>query len=196
LQLWLDAVNGLPAEDPIGLWLLSNDILDSWAAQLTGKALERERKIRELRERAAQWGHPAVAHVFRTDTDTPEPGQRLSELLSARETFQGIAKFAASHRVFDRVESIPNSLGTSTRVVSDHGVLRVEMSPFLKMLDGIDIDRLRLCPICQKLFWAGRRDKAACSGLCAGNLRIRKLRQNREYRKKHPKQKIKEKSNG
>jgi len=145
---------------------------------------ERDRKIQELRERSATWGRPAVAHIFREDTNPPEPGERLSELLSAWVTLRHIAEFAASDGAASVVATITNPPGAGARLISDHGVLRVEISPFLAMLDGIEANRIRLCPICKGIFWAGRRDKSACSPQCSLTLRQRRLRENRAYSKR------------
>lgn len=181
LGAWIDAVNGLPA-DPVDLMLIANGIQPLWAAQANGARQERTAKIRNLRERTAGWGRSAAAYVFRRDTDPQEPGERLSELVSAWVTLRHVAALA-SNGACGRVMAVPDPPGAGARLISDHGVLRVEVSPFLAMLNGIEAERIRLCPICQKLFWAGRRDKSACSLQCAGAFRQRKLRENRAYKK-------------
>jgi hypothetical protein len=202
LEAWLDAVNGLPGDElcpipggaPPPLWLISDGGVPSlWLARTNNAESERAQKVRELRKRTADWGRPTVAYIFREDTGTPEPGERLSELVSAWITFRHIAELAGSPQAFDRVVTVTNPPGAGARLIADHGVLKVEVSPLFKMLDGIEADRIRVCPICQNLYWAGRRDKSACSGQCSGTFRQRRLRENRarakrkhQRREKHP----------
>jgi hypothetical protein len=45
---------------------------------------------------------------------------------------------------------------------------------FLQALEGIDVARIRQCPICSNVYWADRIDKPACSRRCAGALRSRR----------------------
>lgn len=52
-----------------------------------------------------------------------------------------------------------------------------------RVLEGVEAERIRECPICEKLFWAGRLDQTACSTRCAN---VRRGRIHREkYHKKH-----------
>ena len=41
---------------------------------------------------------------------------------------------------------------------------------------GSEVWRIRECPICQKLFWAGRSDKRTCSVVCGNTHRQREWR--------------------
>jgi hypothetical protein len=38
---------------------------------------------------------------------------------------------------------------------------------FFRVLEEVEVERIRECPICEKLFWAGRLDQAACSPRCS-----------------------------
>jgi hypothetical protein len=54
--------------------------------------------------------------------------------------------------------------------------IRFLESPLYKALDGVDIDRIRVCPICKKIYWAGRIDQPTCSKKCGALLRVRRWR--------------------
>jgi hypothetical protein len=47
------------------------------------------------------------------------------------------------------------------------------LSPFL----GVEAMRVRVCPLCDRIFWAGRSDQPACSKKCAHTLRTRRWRE-------------------
>jgi hypothetical protein len=158
-----------------------------WVARARRAEAEREREIAQLRKRTAGWGNQTVAYIFRRDVDPIEPGERLGEVVSAWSMFRDIAGFGTPLRKSGRVPiTAPVTVGA--RLVSHWGVLTLEIAPILRLLDGIEADRIRLCPICDKLFWAGRRDKTTCSQRCAGTWRQRTLRgaraANRAYKKK------------
>lgn len=71
----------------------------------------------------------------------------------------------------------------------ESGVIKIQLAPFLELLQGIEVKRIRLCPVCGNLFWAGRIDKSGCDEACSRVLRQRRLRENRAYQKAHPKSK-------
>lgn len=47
---------------------------------------------------------------------------------------------------------------------------------FFESLIGLDLDRIRACEICSKIFWAKRSDSETCSARCFGILRTRRYR--------------------
>lgn len=47
----------------------------------------------------------------------------------------------------------------------------------LGTLQGVEARRIKECPTCQKIFWAGRFDQPCCSKRCGGALRTRRWRQ-------------------
>lgn len=77
----------------------------------------------------------------------------------------------------------------STEIVIKDGLIHIETNKLAEALQGVDIDRLRICPVCNRIFWAKRNDQKACSNKCSGNLRIRKYREN--YLEKYKQQRIK-----
>jgi hypothetical protein len=59
---------------------------------------------------------------------------------------------------------------TKTRRLDPYG------DPVFKALCDIDLDRLRICSICDHVFWAYRQDAQTCSVKCANTRRQRKYR--------------------
>ena len=45
-----------------------------------------------------------------------------------------------------------------------------------KALEGLDVDRLRICEICGKIFWAVNKNSETCSKTCLNALRQRRYR--------------------
>jgi hypothetical protein len=53
------------------------------------------------------------------------------------------------------------------------GKFLVTYHPLLRALEGVEIARIRECPTCGKIFWAGRIDQPCCTKRCAGIRRTR-----------------------
>jgi hypothetical protein len=60
----------------------------------------------------------------------------------------------------------------------DKGRQLLTHGPLIEALLGVDIRRIRECPICGNFYWAGRIDQPGCSGKCTGTLRTRRWRNN------------------
>jgi hypothetical protein len=61
-------------------------------------------------------------------------------------------------------------------------ISRTPFGHFARTLEGIEGGRLRRCPVCNKIFYAVRVTKPACSSKCASTLRVRQHR-SAAYRK-------------
>ncbi len=61
--------------------------------------------------------------------------------------------------------------------VDKEGIVRISNDRFAEAVEGIDATLVRECEICKRIFWAGRRDKSACSTSCAHALRNRRYRE-------------------
>jgi predicted nucleic acid-binding Zn ribbon protein len=76
------------------------------------------------------------------------------------------------------------STGTVAFIMPD-GTLWFYQDPyrdFLAVIEGVEVTRLRRCPVCGRFFWAQREDKAACGARCANVYRVRRRREKqREY---------------
>ncbi len=68
---------------------------------------------------------------------------------------------------------------TSSFYISKDGKIKFTPSPIVQLLEGIEVARVKECPICFKYFWAGRKDMICCSTKCASTHRMR------EYRKRY-----------
>ncbi len=62
--------------------------------------------------------------------------------------------------------------------IDTEGNLSLEISPMFQMIDGINITRLRVCEVCEQIFWANRKDAFACSKQHAKTRQMRLLRAN------------------
>lgn len=117
---------------------------DVWAA-VTGKKVKQPVKI--------FW--PVLPGAF----------QRYAEVWDAYEKLHGIAKFARGDLhgwnllKLGRHASIPTAVEIDTQ-----GVVRERKSLFSKVIEGQSVEavRIRECPICTLIFWAGRIDAGQC----------------------------------
>lgn len=62
--------------------------------------------------------------------------------------------------------------------INDKGEIQFSISDWATALQGVDITRIRLCDVCNKIFWANRRDAFACSKKHAKTRQMRLLRAN------------------
>lgn len=61
--------------------------------------------------------------------------------------------------------------------VDKEGIVRFTPPPVVRLLEGVEAARIKECPICFKIFWAGRKDMRCCTTRCANTFRMRKFRQ-------------------
>lgn len=69
-----------------------------------------------------------------------------------------------------------------SKIVIQDNKINVILPEFFEIINGIDLERLRICKICSLIFWAVRKDSETCSLPCANNLRVRRHR-NSNYTK-------------
>ena len=67
-----------------------------------------------------------------------------------------------------------------TAQTNDRGELEFNVDPLIEALKGVQVSKIRNCPICSAFFWASRKDKPCCSNRCA------KIRRTRRWREKYP----------
>jgi hypothetical protein len=69
----------------------------------------------------------------------------------------------------------PQAMYAQTRTV---GGTLIKVVPFglSAALDGVIGERVRSCAICDRIFWASRKESETCSPACANNLRVRRHR--------------------
>jgi len=118
---------------------------------------------------------------------------KFTLLKSAREVLLGIARRS-------RAGSVARSSGVTIRVaefsvdvpfsafvnlvVNDQGKLAVSTTPVLDALVGVRADRIRLCVICGRIFWAARVNSECCSERCRKTHNKRTSRKNRQFRRR------------
>jgi len=78
----------------------------------------------------------------------------------------------------DNVKEISNKVVTTEVIIDGNGNIRFELSPYAEALQGVNISRLRVCDICEKFFWASRKDTFACSKKHSKVRQMRLLREN------------------
>jgi hypothetical protein len=67
-------------------------------------------------------------------------------------------------------------------ILDDHRKLGWELDPLMTALVEVEVDRIRECARCQRIYWARRSDQLCCSRECGHVLR------SRTYRKKQKQQ--------
>jgi hypothetical protein len=112
----------------------------------------------------------------------PERLSILSEtcdfLRGARETLKAIARLDKAD-VTGKDIPLPEkvvafSLGWKT---DERGIITMKQGDVSKAIVGVEAARIRLCPVCKRIFWAGRIDQPCCTRGCANVLRVRRYRE-------------------
>jgi hypothetical protein len=60
--------------------------------------------------------------------------------------------------------------------IDGEGRIVLIAGPLMEVLRGVEAARIRQCPVCQRIFWAGRKDQPACTKQCTHVLRTRRWR--------------------
>jgi hypothetical protein len=125
----------------------------------------------------------------------PLYGERISsahskyqQLRAARQTLRAIIVAGKDNFRYKeiRLKNIHDALVELP--IDEQGRIQVSPSPIVKALEGVEAFRIRLCPVCGKIFWAGRLDQPCCTPVCAHVLRTRRWREN--YQEKYKQQRI------
>lgn len=175
LQQFIDLVNSVPPEQEWPELPDFYDVLGEVASGRSGKGVARwERMINDLPTHLRERIGPVRLDTAMAVYDV------YSLLREARKTLRYIAhmdKSAGSvHRKFPASDFLRLSLGQGGRIHIVH-------SPLIRALDGVEAARIRQCPICSRIFWAGRIDQLCCTRRCASDLRTRRWRS--DYPKKY-----------
>ena len=107
----------------------------------------------------------------------PEVWMRIRQLHEVRSLLYTIARWPKREESSLRLV-IAGSFDKPISVRADEaGNMQLEPHPLLTAINGVEAARIRECPICGKIFWAGRIDKPACKPPCVGVLRTRRHRE-------------------
>ncbi len=155
-----------------------------------------ESALKELPEAFQQYiyGRPIARTQFFLGFLPDLNQQEIYEALERYETFARLL------RSFRRVISFNKSLlmspdvpqarflpvlGNTRLLRKDSGEIEVRMDEFSEALspsgkESVDINRIRACEVCSRIFWAGRIDKWGCSPKCSNVIRVRKSRERKQ----------------
>ena len=177
LQHFIELVNFVPPEQE---WPELPDFFDVWgevASGRSGKGLAQwERMINDLPTHLRERIGPVRLDTAMAVHDV------YSLLREARKTLRYIAhmdKSAGSvHRKFPASDFLRLTIDQGGRIHIVH-------SPLIRALEGVEAARVRECPICDRIFWAGRIDQPCCTSRCAGCLRTRRGRSDYQKNYRH-----------
>ena len=111
--------------------------------------------------------------------------QRCLQLKTIRGTLYAIARLHSNDQLTCASVPVGGYLDNLVSAKTDaEGSLRIELDPLLRALEGVEVRRIRECPMCGALYWAGRLDKPACKE-CVHAFRQRRYREN--YKEKYKK---------
>lgn len=106
---------------------------------------------------------------------------RYNDFIYYRRKLRFVAQEASYYQKTERrrisVSSVyqPELFTTSFEIGKD-GRITFQNDKVIKALEGIDIKRLRICEVCNRIFWANRLEKLGCSDRCNQTLRTRRKR--------------------
>lgn len=69
-----------------------------------------------------------------------------------------------------------SDLHTPLSFTQKNGETRANLPAFSKIIERIDLERLRFCEICSRVFWANYKNSFTCSPTCLNTLRQRRHR--------------------
>ena len=99
--------------------------------------------------------------------------ERYTLIKDARLLLRGIRTVSESGYAFYR-----STLEVKTKLrLDEQGVFVLQRNQLIEALEGVEAERIRTCPICEQIFWAGRINQPACSKRCSHALRNRKYRE-------------------
>ena len=113
---------------------------------------------------------------------------RYDGLINARKILEEIAehgKHVRAHRYFyEKTGRWPGTPLVSTfsglKVtlrIGEQSRIEIKTDELLDALVGVEASRIRKCPICTSMFWAGRIDQKCCTNKCANVARVRRSRE-------------------
>lgn len=110
---------------------------------------------------------------------------RYETFWDARECLRLLAQKAQEgHPTKHVMVSVKGSLIPTTYhiEVDPHGKAQTQTSISISQVDeainGVDATRIRECQVCNRIFWAGRKDQKCCSKKCANVRRVQLWRKN------------------
>jgi hypothetical protein len=97
---------------------------------------------------------------------------RYEDFIEHRHLLNGLCKFSG---LPDR--PLPYLIQTNTRFLLDNeGRICIKSDKIVEALNGVYLKRIRICEICNRIFWANRKDSKTCSKPCLNNYQQRQFR--------------------
>ena len=134
---------------------------------------------------------PTPTGVVQTDKPLVLANARIW-LRAAQRSFLNPAQ-----RIYSKVDGLRSQLYISNEITREGThKLAVYHPLLLQVLETVEAERIRECPVCRKLFWAGRLDQSACplhgNVLRARRLRGKRRKQEQQERPALPEPKVRE----
>jgi hypothetical protein len=189
VQKLLDLVNELPTElkyfplavDETEVGLVSTEF--SEYVETLSKPIREFIGPFDLKTRMTlAWIEPRRSKGYSPDKTMRAAYNRYTSLVSARDALRFLATFNNWNNDFDRnvIPFNPVEMTVAVTLRADEaGVFKVVSN---EVIDGLldhhmEAHRIRECPICKNLYWAGRRTRLTCSMECGNTLRQRRWRE-------------------
>lgn len=103
---------------------------------------------------------------------------RFNSFVRLRKNLQKIARFKLSERSRDNY-LMPLEAGTL--IIDQNGVFKFKIDLLTKVLEGVNVDSVKECKFCKRIFWAKRKKSKCCPpdySNCNINFNTRKSRGN------------------
>jgi|ERR1035437_1332740 predicted RNA-binding Zn ribbon-like protein len=113
-------------------------------------------------------------------------GETLDKIVSARTSnilSEGEFRALALACFFVEIAEIPNHDGIvvddPVSSLDDRHILespsRARLEEIYRLLNGLELSRIRECQSCNRLFWAKRSDRTGCGKVCANRVRFKRF---------------------
>lgn len=131
------------------------------------------------------------AHYINPDILVVRVRQRLIFILAAQEllSFLTTPNTQKQHSwLYSRISHLSEFTGSNFYIDSE-GKFSIGTPVLYSYFIGIKVNRICECQVCNRYFWAGRKDMSCCSAQCANSNRARKFRD--RYPEKYKEQRVK-----
>lgn len=180
-RLLADCLKGLPKKFQAHVWAGGN----------TAHALGAKKDIEEIFLESAPEDSPKriLEEVLNGDDDVLgglyygfiyDALREYSFIREAREKLQSLTRMInkpgslAAH-----IADLMNPIRTSGTISLDKDRrIKISNDRFAEAVEDVEVDRLRTCPECKRIFWAGRITQTCCSKPCGNKMRVRRWREN------------------
>jgi predicted nucleic acid-binding Zn ribbon protein len=114
---------------------------------------------------------------FDAENALEEAIQRYETLCNAQENLPRLVKLGAASYPTRWAELWLRPLqGVSLLTVDENGVSAFKLDDFGRAISNVEITRIRQCPVCSHIFWAGRSDQKCCNTKCSNLFRVHRHR--------------------